>query len=378
MKMKYNWVFIVLIYMILIDLIVSYHNDTSSSSIKRRYLTSGNDECNPNPHDPEAISKAVAQATISLNRFDNSLPMTDRLAIMILFSRGFNEKQSSKMNSRLEYLHCALLKLQKQLMTSTPADVYIWGLNMTDNPMIIPTWLNSQELPRVHIMEIPENTWKIPCGLAPDHEWAVRKHFDIDYYLMGRWRLTFSLDFVKAMGYKYHLQFDDDAMLNTIVSYNILPEFHKHSYHMGVFSDLIGEVPQVTLGLPELTAYWMKIRNYQPEGPIFKNLRPGDITGLTSDGWNRMYHPGYFLIISIDFWYSNQIQDYLNTIFRSGRDIEGRWQEQAVMNMIRLIFIPENQLWVMNDIDIGHDRHKRQHFENWCIKSGVLQPSSSN
>ena len=55
-----------------------------------------------------------------------------------------------------------------------------------------------------------------------------------------------------------------------------------------------------------------------------------------------------------------------------GRDIEGRWQEQAVMNMIRLIFIPYKQLWVMNDIDIGHDRHTKSNFENWCIKSGIL------
>ena len=27
-----------------------------------------------------------------------------------------------------------------------------------------------------------------------------------------------------------------------------------------------------------------------------------DINGLTSEGWDRMYHPGYFVIISVDFW----------------------------------------------------------------------------
>jgi len=330
--------------------------------------------CNPIPHDNISIQSAVVKGRNSLEKFDNNLPISDRLAIMILFSRGLNEK-NSKMNNRLEYLRCALVKLQKNLMVHTPADVYLWGLNSTDNPIVIPSWLTAKDFPRVHVMEIPDNTWKIPCGLIPDSEWAVRKHFDLDYYLMGRWRLAFSLDFAKTMGYKYHLQFDDDAMLNTPVEYNLLPKFQEKNYQMGVFSDWIGEVASVTLGLPELTAYWLKIAHYSPKGTIFQNTKPGDISGLTSDGWNRMYHPGYFLILSIDFWYSTEVQNYLNTVFRSGRDVEGRWQEQAVMNMIRLIFIPKDQVWIMNDIDIGHDRHKRQHFENWCIKTGILLPS---
>lgn len=106
-----------------------------------------------------------------------------------------------------------------------------------------------------------------------------------------------------------------------------------------------------------------------------KHLQPRNINGLSSDGWDRMYHPGYFIIFHIDFWYQNEVQDYLLTIFKSGRDIEGRWQEQAVMNMIRLVFIPYKQLWVMNDIDIGHDRHTKSNFDNWCIKSGILTSS---
>ena len=89
---------------------------------------------------------------------------------------------------------------------------------------------------------IPDSSWEVPCGLVDQGQWAARKHFDIgktleyihtyvhtylhtyihtyidtdrtDYFMMGRWRLTFSLDFARRMGYKYHLQFDDDAMLN--------------------------------------------------------------------------------------------------------------------------------------------------------------------
>jgi hypothetical protein len=105
---------------------------------------------------------------------------------------------------------------------------------------------------------------------------------------------------------------------------------------------------------------------------LFKHMKPPDLNGLTSDGWDRLYHPGYFVIISVDFWFHPDVQDYLLTILRSGKDIEGRWQEQAVQNMMRLVFIPENQLLVMYDIDIGHDRHKRANFEEWCVKTGLI------
>jgi len=137
------------------------------------------------------------------------------------------------------------------------------------------------------------------------------------------------------MGYAYHLQFDDDAMLNSALAYNVIDKLKDRNYLMGVFSDLIGEVPQATLGLPELTRYWMTVSQFKPKGPLLKNLHPPSLDGLTSDGWNRLYHPGYFILFKVDFWFQSDVQDYLTTVFRSGRDIEGRWQEQAVMNMIR-------------------------------------------
>jgi hypothetical protein len=174
------------------------------------------------------------------------------------------------------------------------------------------------------------------------------------------------------MGYKYHLQFDDDAMLNGPLRYDIVQKLRNSSISMGVFSDVIGEVAHLTLGLPELTRYWLRIRHFTPQGALFKHLRPPDLSGLSSDGWDRLYHPGYFVILSVDFWFQSEVQDYLTTVLRSGRDVEGRWQEQAVQNMIRLVFVPEEKLLVMWDVDIGHDRHKRENFQNWCVKTGLI------
>ncbi len=326
--------------------------------------------CNPQFHNMEEVRNSTRIAKQLVLGNDNRVPISDRLVVNILFSRGFFPNHNSQ--GRLQYLKCALLKLKHNLMVNTTVDVFIWTLNTTDIFPIIPDWINNELLPRVYIMEIPPETWKVPCGLIPDSHWVVRNKFDVDYYMMGRWRLAFSMDFAREMGYGYHLQFDDDAMLNGPLKYDIVQSLKQSQIEMGVFSDLIGEVAHVTLGLPEITRYWMKIRNFSPKGELFKHLKPSDINGLTSDGWDRMYHPGYFLILSVEFWFQEHIQDYLTTIFRSGRDIEGRWQEQAVINMMRLVFVAPERMRRMDDVDIGHDRHKKERFIEWCVKSGVM------
>ena len=112
----------------------------------------------------------------------------------------------------MNFLKCALKRLQINLIANTPADVYVWV--PLESLSSIPQWLNATYFPRVVVLPIEKETWRVPCGLIDDAKWAVRDHFEVEYYLMGRWRLTFSLDFAKVMGYKYHLQFDDDAMLN--------------------------------------------------------------------------------------------------------------------------------------------------------------------
>ena len=328
-------------------------------------------QCNNEFHNQESVAASAKSARKMLEKHDNSIPMGDRMVINILFSRGF--QHGHNFQHRLQFLKCALLKLKLNLMGNTTADVFIWTLNNDEIKPAIPHWINSDLLPRVHVIDIPEQTWRIPCGLKPDSEWVTRNKFDVDYYMMGRWRLAFSHDFAREMGYGYHLQFDDDAMLNGALGYDVVADLKKKDIHMGVFSDHIGEVAHVTLGLPELTRYWMTINNFQPVGELFARCNPHDMNGVTSAGWDRYYHPGYFLITKVEFWFQPHIQDYLTTVFRSGRDIEGRWQEQAVINMMRLVFVAQKNLLVMEDVDVGHDRHNRKNFEAWCINPGIIK-----
>ena len=333
--------------------------------------TKGPTNCNDQHHNHDSVTASAEKAKAMLLNHPTDVPIKDRLLVQVLFSKGF--VNTPEMAGRLNYLRCALLKLKANMMEKTTVDVFIWTLNSTSVVPVIPDWFNSKDFPRMNIISIEPDTWRIPCGLIDDSKWAVRKHFDIDYYLMGRWRLSFSLDFAKEMGYAYHLQFDDDAMLNGKLDFNIVEKFNEKRHMMGVFSDHIGEVPQCTLGLPELTRYWMTIKGHSPKGALFKHVKPPNMDGVTSGGWDRMYHPGYFIIISTEFWFQSEVQDYLTTVFRSGRDVEGRWQEQAVMNMMRLVFIPEDKLWIMYEVDIGHDRHNPKNFDNWCVKPGFIK-----
>jgi hypothetical protein len=225
-----------------------------------------------------------------VENFPTSVPIEGRLAIMILFSGGFDPN-----SKQIPFLKCALNKLKANLMPSTTADVFIWVPEGSEQ-INRPEWLNEKEYPRVHVIGMPKITWEIPCGLIPDEQFAMRDHFTLDYYRMGRWRLTFSMDFVKEMGYKYKLQFDDDAMLQNQQNYDIVAKMKD--FDMGVFSDHIGEPVHVVAGLPELTKYWLYVNHYNPKGALMDHINPKDdkFTGLTTEGWDRMYHPGTCLL----------------------------------------------------------------------------------
>jgi hypothetical protein len=129
----------------------------------------------------------------------------------------------------------------------------------------------------------------------------------------------------------------------------------------------VDEIPEVVHGLPELTKYWLVVNNHTPQGTLYQHVTPHDQSGLTSEGWDRMYYRGYGLVTSIDYWFLPQVQDYLTTIMRLGRDIEGRWQEQAVMNMMRLVFIPEEKFKQLTVVEIGKGLRKLVRARRLCV-----------
>jgi hypothetical protein len=323
--------------------------------------------CNPLFHNADAVESTVAKAKELLNRFPSEVPIRDRLAVMILFSKGF----TGQSGARLNYLNCALKQFLNRAGKSTPVDIFIWVLEPEDatQSLHVPSWLNTTAFPRVNVIPIPRETWRVPCGLMHESRWNLRRHFDVDYYLMGRWRLTFSLDFARSMGYEYHMQLDDDAVLLSDITYNMVEKLRSSDINMAVNGDFIYENVPVILGLPELTQFWLKMNKFQPIGNILEHCKQKHVTGITSEGWDKGYHPGFWMITRISWWFSENPQSFLETVLRSGKDVEGRWQEQAVMNIMRQIFIPDSRVLVMEP-DIGHDRHRKENFVNWCERQG--------
>ena len=73
-------------------------------------------------------------------------------------------------------------------------------------------------------------------------------------------RLTFSLDFAKAMGYSYHLQFDDDAMLNSALAYNVVDKLKERNYLM--VRELVASIDYHVLRASTVT--WCRITTRHP------------------------------------------------------------------------------------------------------------------
>lgn len=330
-------------------------------------LINSADTCNPYLHNPEIVEKSVVTAKEILVKNPSAVALENRLVVMVIFGGGFNDQV------RLPHLRCSLRKLQLNIMPNTPLDIYLWVPVKDAESANIPDWLKSPEFNRVFVMPIPPESFRIPCGLSDDSTWTARKHFSIEYYIMGRWRMTFAIDFVRAMGYKYYLQLDDDAMVNNQVSLNIVENFKAKGYNMGVFSDHFGEPITITNGLPELTKYWLTINKFTPRGTLLERVRGNSLANVNSDDWDRYYHPVYFLILDMDYWFGEDVQSFVSLVMKTGRDIEGRWLEQMIQNMVRLVFIPKEKVWVMNEVDVGHDRHHKASFDNWCVKTGIIK-----
>ena len=232
--------------------------------------------------------------------------------------------------------------------------VVLWVLNKSD----LPTFM--QNMNGITVLNLPVASWALPCNVSSNSTWNGRHMFDIGYYIMGRWRLTFAFEFAKSLGFKYVMQFDDDAFLNQPMSYNLSERMSQESKKHAVIGRHPGKEFKFDIdGLPEFTKNWIDQHNYKLQGELLKHIVPSELSALSSANWDREYYPGYFLIFSLDFWYQSDVQDYLQAILLSNNDIQKRWQEQGVMNMIRLVFLKQEEVLHLDDIDVQHGRHPK-------------------
>lgn len=316
---------------------------------------------------PEDVAGAVGAAKdlLSRLRYPNiKTDLKDRLAIHMLNSVGFSSGRLDEI--RQNVVRCNLMVMQQRVLPHTPYDLFMWTADG-----IVPPWLNETHFQRIFVMKIPQRAWSVPCGLRPRSEWVGYPGFATDYFLMGRWRLAFAPAFSRAMGYSYFAHWDTDAVPSEELSVNIVDAMREGGGRdMGVYSGQGGagtEKASMLLGIAEFAAFFMHSEGYlNPEGPIFKHVSPASLSGLNSAGFDRQYFRGFFTVLSVDFWFKPIVQRFLNLVMIMGKDIEMRWQEQGVINMMRLLFVPEARLFTLNS-GIFHEHSQRIVFSKMCL-----------
>jgi len=124
------------------------------------------------------------------------------LAVMVLYTYGLNIHNSRQLN-------CALKLLHDNLGYKTPLHIYLWLGDYYYNNTTLPYWLTKMR--NIIVMQIDPYSWKVPDFLGPQDNWIPTPPYSYtstNYYLMGRWRLTFQFEFIKSMNYRYFLQVD--------------------------------------------------------------------------------------------------------------------------------------------------------------------------
>jgi hypothetical protein len=278
------------------------------------------------------ISHTTTQAkhmlTLKKHNYNNN---PNVLAIMILFTYGLTDK------TNLKQLHCNIHLLQLHMSPYTPIHIYIWlgKYNIGDN---LPYWMINK-YDNLFIMPIDKEIWKICNHQLLRPSW-------MDYYIMGRWRLLFQPYFIYHMNYNYFLQLDMDTFLTNKIEFNILDIMISKSIYFSTTNKIYKMDPlEVLNGLAEFTRFWIVTKQYNVKGGLYETTNPSSIQGLYTNidnnyGWNRYIYGAYFMLFDINqFWFDSDAQDYLFSILRAGYDVEQRWLEQGVENMMMLLFI---------------------------------------
>jgi hypothetical protein len=105
--------------------------------------------------------------------------------------------------------------------------------------------------------------------------------------------------------------------------------------------------------LPELLRYHIVSKSLEPT-LLYKHCTPQNLSGLYSDltdsggGNDGTLLYGNFILLSLDFWFRADVQQYLQLNFQSGGHFRHRWNEQAVIGVIWLIFCKKEQYHIFD------------------------------
>ena len=170
--------------------------------------------------------------------------------------------------------------------------------------------------------------------------------------VQGHWRLTFQMDFARRLGYPYVLQVDDDSFFPEPVHMDILHTMRNRNIDVAVSMFSEEEPVAVTIGLPELTRFYLVTEQLEFPPTLARNCNPPSLEGLytsisenSTGGWNRKVLYGNFLLLSVNLWYRFDVQKFIQLVLRTGTYFRLRWNEQPVTSMIWQLFVKDEQFY---------------------------------
>jgi len=301
--------------------------------------------------------------------------MKQRLVVPLLFMHNTNLSQlDDNGKSYHRALERAIATLYQHLYITTPTDVYLFM-----RTKYIPgaaDWL-FKNYTQLAIIPLNEAGIAMPNHLLRDRGMGWTGGWDDDYRMMGDWRLTFMPAFAKELGYQYVLQYDSDSFVPRPAKVHLVQFLRDKKIWLANNHYFFNEHHSYFIGLPELTAFWLKTRGKKPVGCLFNYTRPSDMSGLKSmdgsisandnpgwTGWQGRMMSGHFVAIDLEWWFDRWIQDYVQLVTRTGAHIEHRWNELSVLSMMWQVFVPEQHFHSFKESEIeGH--HGRREFGGW-------------
>ena len=248
---------------------------------------------------------------------------------------------------------CAYLNLfNNHFIAHNPADVYVFVLGGADRHAAMVDCVGAH--PGWHVVDLQAHAdelgWVTPTQAGNASEWTP-PGFGEAYRRMGHWRLTTQFALAASLGYSTLLQVDDDSYFPAPVTEDVFGSFVGRGLKMAgrVTS---ADDPETTVGLPELTRYFVVTEDVTPT-LLYEHCSPPSLEGLHSPGrgpgagWDRTTLFGNFVVYDVAFMTEHPVvQRYLRTVLRTGAHFRFRWNEQATLAMVWQLFVGRDE-WAL-------------------------------
>jgi len=253
-------------------------------------------------------------------------------------------------------LCCSLKNSDRYLRPDTPADFLVFYLQ--DQAHQFEGFQKNCTVLHHFLPIFPEHWRKLSwLNITSDNSWSWQM-WDLNYRMMGQWRLKYCFQILRNLGYKYALQLDDDSHILSPISMNILELAVQKQIDVGGI--VRSSDPAIGCwGLPEIARYFLMSEKYEPVGPLWEHCNPHNIAGLVSthaenyskfseawlEGWDCVVVKGYFVLMHLDFYLSPIVQSFVNLVINSGGSMQFRWNEQGVFGMMTQMFVREENYY---------------------------------